>query len=161
MKGRWVNTSHLLFNHLFNCMVHLVMLLNVKPVTFKSKTLAHCLKWPTEAASRSAARFCVNNIELKEKFVFCTLTLTIRTFMIIYNVLQHYYDKHHSPESWGSGTETVVCFVKQLKQFSFVFSCQYMRRQHLTFSEFHVFWNKHLLYFWTDSQCACSSVVFS
>ncbi len=39
---------------------------------------------------------------LKEKFVFCTLSLIIRIFTIIYDVIQYYYDNHGSPESWSS-----------------------------------------------------------
>ncbi len=32
----------------------------------------------------------------------CTLSLKKRIFMIIYDVLQHYYDNRCSPESWSS-----------------------------------------------------------
>ncbi len=45
---------------------------------------------------------------LKEKYFFffflffCILSLIIRVFTIIYYVLQHYYDKPCSPESWSS-----------------------------------------------------------
>ncbi len=40
--------------------------------------------------------------DLKEKFLFCTLSLIIRIFKIIYCVLWHYYDERCSPESWRS-----------------------------------------------------------
>ncbi len=40
--------------------------------------------------------------DLKEKFVFWTSHLIIRMFMIKYNVLQHYYEKWCSYESWSS-----------------------------------------------------------
>ncbi len=39
----------------------------------------------------------------QDKFgFFCTLSLIISIFMIIYDVLQIYYDKRHSAESWNS-----------------------------------------------------------
>ncbi len=39
----------------------------------------------------------------KEKFgFFCPLSLVIRIFMIIYDVLQHCYDNWCSPDSWSS-----------------------------------------------------------
>ncbi len=37
-----------------------------------------------------------------ESFVLCTLSLIIRIFTIIYNVLQHYYDKQCSSETLSS-----------------------------------------------------------
>ncbi len=37
-----------------------------------------------------------------EVLFFCTLSLIIRIFIIIYDVLQHYYDNQHSPESWST-----------------------------------------------------------
>ncbi len=39
---------------------------------------------------------------LKKEGFFCTLSLIIRIYTIIYNVLLHYYDKHCGPESWSS-----------------------------------------------------------
>ncbi len=41
-------------------------------------------------------------VYLTEWFVFFTVILIIRIFMIIYNVLQHYYDKWCSHENWSS-----------------------------------------------------------
>ncbi len=39
---------------------------------------------------------------LKEKFNFWTLSLIIRIFTVIYNVLRHYYDERCSHKSWSS-----------------------------------------------------------
>ncbi len=53
----------------------------------------------------------IKSSNLKEKFgffclFFCTIiisiSLIIRIFTIVYDVLQHYYDNQHSPESWSS-----------------------------------------------------------
>ncbi len=39
---------------------------------------------------------------LRISLFFCTLSLIIKIFTIMYDVLQHYYDERCSPESWSS-----------------------------------------------------------
>ncbi len=41
-------------------------------------------------------------LTLRRSSVFCSLSLIIRIFSIIYDVLQHYDDERCSPESWSS-----------------------------------------------------------
>ncbi len=56
------------------------------------------------AALIICAILCINT--LKEKFVFCTLSLIIRIFTIIHNFLQHYDDNWWSSKSWSSLLKT-------------------------------------------------------
>ncbi len=63
--------------------------------------LLHCQKGIRKRWSKTSLCY----ISLKRRssfFFFCTLSLIIRIFTVICDVLQHYYDKLFSPESWSS-----------------------------------------------------------
>ncbi len=77
--------------------------------TAKPKLLLNEKVWPTQnflflspTAPRITTRYSMTQ-QLKEKLLFfCTLSLMIRIFTIIYNVLQHYYHERCSQEGWSS-----------------------------------------------------------